>query len=363
MQIFLSLFVLCGVASLLTLLLLTAESYFLDYGECKIKVGEKTLVVIGGQSLLRTLGERKIFLPSACGGKGACGVCKCKVINGAGPLLPTETPYLSDRERKENVRLSCQVKVKQDIEIQIPPEILDVKDFQTTVTKITDLTHDIKGVRFQIPEGEKIDFKAGQFVNFVTPPYGDIDSPTPRAYSIASSPSEKTALELIIRLVPNGICTSFVFEHLKENDPIQIIGPFGEFFLRDSDREIICIAGGSGLGPIRSILLDMIDRGISQRKTTFFFGAVNLKDIYYVEEFSRIQQQHSWFSFVPALSGNEEGHSFERGIITEVVARHYETLDNHEAYLCGSPGMINACIQTLSKKGLPESQIFYDKFA
>ena len=364
LNIILSLGVLCGVTTLLTLLLLAAESYFLDYGECEIRVNdEKVFKVPGGRSLLGTLGDQKLFLPSACGGRGSCGVCKCRVIEGGGPLLPTETPYLSDDERKNQVRLSCQVKVKQNIRIQVPEELLSVKDFLTTVTGITDLTHDIKGLRFTLPEGESVSFKAGQFMNFVAPAYGDVSEPVARAYSIASGPADKTALELIIRYVPEGMCTTYVFKHLKADERIQLIGPFGEFFLRDTDREIIFIAGGSGLAPIRSIVLDMINKGITHRPAAFFFGAVRLKDLYYVDEFQAIAAAHPWFRFIPALSGPETEHSFERGIITDVVARHYTTLDNHEAYLCGSPGMINACVKVLTDKGLPETLVYYDKFS
>lgn len=364
LNIILSLGVLCGISTLLTLLLLAAESYFLDYGECEIRVNdEKVFKVRGGRSLLGTLSDQKLFLPSACGGRGSCGVCKCRVTEGAGPLLPTETPYLTDEEQRNQIRLACQVKVKQNLSISVPEELLSVKDFQTRVTSVTDLTHDIKGVCFELPAGETVSFKAGQFMNFVAPPYGDITQPTARAYSIASAPSAKTALELIIRYVPEGMCTTYVFKHLKAGETIQLIGPFGEFFLRDTDREIIFIAGGSGLAPIRSLVLDMIDRGITHRPATFFFGAVRLKDLYYVEEFQAIAAQHPWFRFVPALSGPETEHSFERGIITDVVARHYPALDHHEAYLCGSPGMINACIKVLTDKGLPEHLVYYDKFS
>lgn len=357
--------VLSALSGVLTLLLLVAEFFFANYGECTIDVnqGEKVLKVEGGASLLTSLAGQKLFLPSGCGGRGSCGTCKCRVLEGAGPLLPTEVPYLNDEEKKSDVRLSCQVKVRGDIKIEVPEELLSIKEFETVIESITDFTHDIKGLRFKLPEGETIKFKAGQFANLFSKPYDDVREETSRAYSISSAPSDNRAIELVIRYVPNGMVTTYVFKHLKEGDKVRLIGPFGEFFLRDTDREIVCIAGGSGLAPIRSIVLDMIDRGISNRKATFFFGAVSQRDLYYVEEFKAIEKAHPWFRFVPALSKDDSEHPYEKGIITEVVARNYGDMKELEAYLCGSPGMIDACVKVLTGKGMPEDRIYYDKFS
>lgn len=357
--------VLSALSGVLTVLLLIAEFFFANYGEVTIDVnsGEKSLKVEGGANLLTTLSGQKLFLPSGCGGRGSCGTCKCRVLEGGGPLLPTETPYLNDQERRSNVRLACQVKVKNDIKIEVPEELLSIKEFVTTVEKITDFTHDIKGLRFRLPDGETIRFKAGQFANLFSEPYDEVRESTSRAYSISSAPSDNKALELVIRYVPNGMVTTYVFKHLKEGDKVRLIGPFGEFFLRNTDREIVCIAGGSGLAPIRSIILDMAEKGINNRKTTFFFGAVSQKDLYYVDEFKAIEKAHSWFRFVPALSRDTTDHPYENGIITDVVARNYGSMANIEAYLCGSPGMIDACEKILTGKGMPREQIFYDKFS
>ncbi|NLF98188.1 MAG: 2Fe-2S iron-sulfur cluster binding domain-containing protein [Candidatus Riflebacteria bacterium] len=357
--------VLSALSGVLTLLLLVAEFFFANYGECTIDVnqGEKVLKVEGGASLLTSLAGQKLFLPSGCGGRGSCGTCKCRVLEGAGPLLPTEVPYLNDEEKKSDVRLSCQVKVRGDIKIEVPEELLSIKEFETVIESITDFTHDIKGLRFKLPEGETIKFKAGQFANLFSKPYDDVREETSRAYSISSAPSDNRAIELVVRYVPNGMVTTYVFKHLKEGDKVRLIGPFGEFFLRDTDREIVCIAGGSGLAPIRSIILDMIDRGISNRKATFFFGAVSQRDLYYVEEFKAIEKEHPWFRFVPALSKDDSDHPYEKGIITEVVARNYGDMKELEAYLCGSPGMIDACVKVLTGKGMPEDRIYYDKFS
>ena len=364
-SILLSVFVLCAITGGLTILLLVAESYFRDYGECEILVNEGTrkFTVKGGASLLSTLGEQKLFLPSGCGGRGTCGICKCRVLEGGGPVLPTETPYLTPADLQNNTRLSCQIRVRERTKIAIPEELLSIREYWAPLARLTDLTHDIKGLRFELPEGETVSFKAGQYFNLVAPPYEEITSPNPRAYSTSSAPSDKNALEFVIRLVPSGIVTTYVFNHLKVQEKVQLIGPFGEFYLRNTDREIICIAGGSGLAPIRSIILDMIDRNITHRKCTFFFGAVRTKDLYYVDEFKAIEQKHPWFKFVPALSGPETDHPYERGLITDVVGKHYENLESHEAYLCGSPGMINACVTMLTKKGLPENLVYFDKFS
>ena len=357
--------VICALTGGLTILLLIAESVFANYGEVNIDVnkGEKTFKTRGGSSLLRTLSSQKLFLPSGCGGRGSCGTCKCKVLEGGGPLLPTETPYLNDEERKTGIRLSCQLKVKNDIKIEVPEELLSIKEFETVIEKITDYTHDIKGLRFKLSEGETIKFRAGQFANLFSKPYDDVKEETSRAYSISSAPSDNRAIELVVRYVPNGMVTTYVFKHLHEGDRVKLIGPFGDFFLRDTDREIVCIAGGSGLAPIRSIILDMIDRGITNRKATFFFGAVSTRDLYYVEEFKAIEKQHPWFKFIPALSRDDSGHPYARGLITNVVADNYNDMKNIEAYLCGSPGMIDACEKMLTGKGMPKTQIFYDKFS
>ncbi len=356
--------VLCAISGALAALLLVAEHFLADYGECTIDVnqGERRFTVTGGGDLLSNLGEQKLFLPSACGGRGSCGLCKCRILAGGGPVLPTELPYLTEDEQARDVRLACQVKVKRDLEVQVPQELLSVREFTATVERIEDLTHDIKLFRFALDGDERIRFRAGQYVQLVVPPYDEVREETFRAYSIASPPSDDGAVDLVIRLVPNGIVTTYCFEHLREGDTARLTGPFGEFRLHESDRECLFIAGGSGLAPFRSMVLDMIEHE-NTRKATFYFGAVEEKDLYYVDFFSKLAAEHDWFSYVPALSGAAEGHGYETGLVTEVVGRHYESLDNHEAYLCGSPGMIDACIKVLADKGLDDERVFYDKFS
>ena len=195
----------------LAIIIIVAEYFFNNYGECEIDInnGDKVLTVEGGSSLLSTLAGQKIFIPSACGGKATCGLCKVQILEGAGPLLPTEEPYLTEDERADNYRLSCQVKIKTNIRIVIPDELFNIKEYVTTIESIDQLTHDIKGFRFKLPEGESIKFKAGQYMQLYTKPYDKVRESVYRAYSIANAPSDNDAIELIIRLVPDGICTTY----------------------------------------------------------------------------------------------------------------------------------------------------------
>ena len=354
-----------AVSVTLAFIIIVAEYFFNNYGECEIDInnGEKVLKVEGGSSLLSTLSGQKIFIPSACGGKATCGLCKVQVMQGAGPLLPTEEPYLSEDERKNDYRLSCQIKVKNDIRILIPEELFNIKEYVTTIESITQLTHDIKGFRLKLPEGEAVQFKAGQYMQLYTRPYAKIKESVYRAYSIASPPSDHEAIELIIRLVPDGICTTYAHTQLSEEDTVNISGPYGDFYLRGDCSEIIMIAGGSGLAPMKSIILDVLEKEMDI-KMNFFFGAVTKKDLYYLDYFSDLAERHDNLQFIPALSkpAPEDNWDGEVGLITEVVDRYIEDGSAMEGYLCGSPGMINACLRVLDNKGTKEERIFYDKF-
>jgi Na+-transporting NADH:ubiquinone oxidoreductase subunit F len=359
-----------GIISLislsLTVMILIVDATIGNYGECKIDInnGEKELVIEGGSSLLSSLNSEGIFIPSACGGKGSCGLCTLKVLEGGGDILPTETPWLDEEQIKDNVRLSCQVKVKQDIKIEIPAEFFLIKQFTTKVESIKDLTHDIKEVRLRLDDPPELEFKAGQFVQILTPVYEESSEEVYRAYSVSSAPHEKGIIEMQIRLVPNGICTTYVHNYLKEGDEMVVNGPYGDFYLQDTDREIVFVAGGSGMAPIKSILMDM-KKNNNKRKATYFFGAVTKKDLFHVDTMKQFEKDLADFEFVPGLSGPEESDNWdgETGLITEVIDRKLKNGENHEAYLCGSPGMIDACVEVLKKKGIPEDLIFYDKFA
>lgn len=353
------------ISVFLALLMVIADATIGNYGVVTINVnnGTRELEVLGGQPLLRALQQEGIFIPSACGGRGSCGLCKVKVVEGGGDYLPTELPFINEEERQQLIRLSCQVKVKNDVAIEIPEELFYVKEFTTTVERIRDLTHDIKEVTLRLIDPDQITIKAGQYIQFVVPEYEDLDEEVYRAYSVASNPGDATHVELEIRLVPGGICTTYVHEHLKEGDEVTINGPYGDFYLRDSDAPIIFIAGGSGMAPIKSILLDMAKQQ-NGRRAQYFFGARSHRDLFLLEEMKGLEQSIPDFTFVPALSEplEEDNWEGEVGLITDVVRRSVQNGAASEAYLCGSPGMIDACIKVLTELGVSEDRIFYDKF-
>lgn len=346
-------------------LLLVAERYLASYGPCRIEInrGSKTLNVEGGKPLLALLTSRQIFIPSACGGRGTCAYCKVKILSGAPPIAPTELTLLTPQELADNVRISCQVKVRNDLAIEIPENLFLVKRFTAAVERIRDLTHDIKELRLRLLDPPEIQFTPGQYIQLEVPPYGDNPEPVYRAYSISSTPSDRGHVELIIRLVPGGICTTWVFTRLKPGDTVAFNGPHGDFRLSDTPREMVWIAGGSGMAPFWGMARHMLQHRI-QRPCTYFFGAVATRDLFFLDEFRQLEAQLPTFRFVPALSGNphDDGWTGERGLITHVVDRHVAAGDDKEAYLCGSSGMIDAAVKVLKAKGITEERIFYDKF-
>lgn len=369
-ELFFAPLVVSAISAVLAALISVVDMIVNNYGIVKISInkGKKELEVKGGANLLNTLSAQKIFLPSACGGRGSCGACKCKVISDVGPHLPTETPYMTKEEIDENVRLSCQIKVKKDIEIEIPDVLFNVKQFEGVLEKLTDVTHDIKELIVSIGD-ETIEFEAGMYVQLVVPPYGKIRGETQRAYSMSSSPSDKHHIGLLVRLVPGGIATTWVHTELKQGQKIRVIGPFGEFHRRETDAVMVCVAGGSGMAPFRSIFSDMYDRQINNRDVWYFFGARTGKDMFYLDELRELEKKWEKFHFVPALSEPqpEDKWEGETGIITDVLDRYLKekigTEVDREGYLCGSPGMIGACNKVMTDNGIPLEKIYYDKFA
>ncbi len=357
-----------AISGVLAALLVIAEFYLANYGECQIDIndGNKVLKIKGGSSLLSSLGQQKIFLPSACGGRGTCGYCKCKVVEGVGPLLPTEEPLLEADQIANQTRIACQVKVKQDIKIQIPEELFNIKQFDSEVTLIKDLTYDIKLIRMKLLEPSEITFKAGQYVQLQSKPYGKVKESVSRAYSIASAPSGKHHIDLMIRQVPEGVCTTWVHSHLQEGERVTMIAPVGDFFLREGEGEIIMVAGGSGMAPLASMLYDVAEHPIN-RPITYFFGAVTKKDVFYLEEMQELEKQIPDFHFVPALSAPtpEDEWEGETGLITVSLGNYLKDRENADvqAYMCGSPGMVNACVGVLTTHGLDKTNIFFDPFA
>jgi Na+-transporting NADH:ubiquinone oxidoreductase subunit F len=359
-ELLIPIIVLTGVSLFLGGLILLADRFLADYGECTIRInGEKELVVRGGATVHSCLTANKIFIPSACGGKATCGLCKGRVITDVGPLLPTERPFMSKAELADGTRLLCQVKVKKDINIVIPEAYFLVKEFKSRVESITPLTHDTRLFRFRLIDPTDITFKPGQFIQFRISGAGE-----ERAYSIASSPNSRDMVELIVRLVPGGLCTSYMFNKLKAGDEIFLTGPYGEFFLReDTEDPIVCVAGGSGSAPIRSIISYLREKG-STRKIYSFYGGRTPKDIYFTEEYAQLSREMPNFIHIPAVSDSADGDGWtgERGLITQVMERHLHDLPQYEAYMCGPPVMIEFATKLLCKKGMCPERIYYDKF-
>jgi Na+-transporting NADH:ubiquinone oxidoreductase subunit F len=353
-----------GTGVVLAIVLVVAERYLASYGPCVIDVnkGAKRLEIEGGKTLLAALMGQSIFIPSACGGRGTCSYCKLKVLSGAPPIAPTELTLLTPEEQKASVRISCQVKVRNDLAIEIPEQLFLVKQFKGVVERIRNLTHDIKELRIRLVEPAAIEFTPGQYVQLEAPAYGDNPEPVYRAYSISSPPSDKGRIELIIRLVPNGICTTWVFTQLKQGDTVRLNGPYGEFRLTPGDAPMVWVAGGSGMAPFWSMARHLREHGV-RRPCTYFFGAVKQRDLFLLDEFRELEKAMPDLRFVPALSAAEDdGWAGERGIITQVVDRHVAPGTDAEGYLCGSSGMIDAAVRVLKAKGIPESRIFYDRF-
>ncbi|MFC1538763.1 NADH:ubiquinone reductase (Na(+)-transporting) subunit F [Candidatus Latescibacterota bacterium] len=352
--------VLSSISLFLGIMLIFADKFFGDYGECKLIINdEKEFIVNGGSTILSYLSANKIFIPSACGGKATCGFCKGRVVSDVGPLLPTEKPFMSKKEITDNTRLLCQVKVKKETKIVIPEEYFNVKEFSTTVESITPLTHDTKMFRFKLIEPSEIKFKPGQYIQFRVPDAGE-----ERAYSVASNPNETNIVELIVRLVPGGLCTTYMFKKLLVGDQIYLTGPYGDFYLREeTDCPIVCVAGGSGSAPIRAILSYLRDKK-SKRKIISFYGGRTPKDIYFTEEYKKLSEEMEDFTHVPAISEPEDGDGWEgeKGLITEPMEKYLGDLSDYEAYMCGPPAMLHFCTILLKKHGIDENKIWFDEF-
>lgn len=363
-EIMMTTLALTAISAVFALLLTIANNTIGNYGEVKLFINnEEEIIIEGGDTLLNSLIQEKIFIPSACGGKGTCGYCKVQVHEGGGPVLATELPFLTEEEVADNVRLSCQTKVKEDIRIQIPEELFNVKEFDVVVEEIEDLTNVIKRLRFRLPEGEEMSFKPGQYVQLKAPLYDGNDEEVYRAYSLASSPSEKNYIELVIGYVPEGIATTYVHQHLEVGDVVNINGPYGDFYYQENDREMAMVAVGTGVAPILSILKHMQEHDI-KRKATFYFGAKTPSDLFMLDYFKELEETLDDFSFIPCLSrvGEEDEWDGYRGRVNNALEELVENTDNLEAYLCGNEPMINSVTDALTAKGMDEELIMYDKF-
>lgn len=357
--------VLCfaGLLVALTVLLNLAGRYLVNYGTCKVDIndGEKPLEVAGGQSLLAALVSQGVFIPSACGGKGSCGYCKVTVLSGGGPVLPTETPYLSPLEVRLGVRLACQVKIRGNIAIRVPEELLNVKQYRATLASATLVTHDIREINMRLEEGQEIRYRPGQYVQIQAPaPGGDVF----RAYSISSPAHEHQAVQLIVRLVPGGIASTYL-HGLKEGAAMTFTGPYGEFRLsEDPDEEIICVGGGCGMAPMANIIDTLYERW-PDRSCYLFFGCRSKKDAFYYERWTELARRHPNFKVIYALSDPlppGEAWDGETGFVHLAVDKRLAPGVKRQAFLCGPPPMIEAVTEVLRAKGLPPDKIFYDKF-
>ncbi len=358
--------VISGIGAVLALLLELADRFIADYGECQIRInGEKELTVQGGSPLLFTLQDEGIFIPSACGGKGTCAYCKVKVLEGGGPVLPTELPYLTSEETEDHIRLSCQVKVRSDLAIEIPDDLFLIREFKVRVDRIEELTLYIKGITLALvaPE-EGIAHKPGQYIQLEIPKYKLSSAPEFRAFSMASLPGKGQKIELFVGLVEKGIVSTYIHDYLKEGDELVMRGPFGDFYYRDSEREILMIATGTGLAPILSILRHMREDKV-RRETTLFFGTRVEEDLYCVEELRELEKELPDFSYIPTLSRVPDSSSWEgeRGRVTDLIEKRIPDGADLDVYICGSAEMVDSCLKILEKKRIPGEQVYFDKFS
>jgi len=293
-------FVFAGLTAVLAIGLIVAERFLVNYGICKLDInaGEEPLEVEGGQTLLSALYANEIFIPSACGGKGSCGFCKITVTSGGGPLLPIEKPFLTRNEIRSDVRLACQVKIREDIFVRIPSDLLNVKLFDASVEAVRELTYDMKEVRFKISDPEGILQRPGQYVQVQAP---SPEGPIFRAYSISSPAYETDVVELVVRQIPDGICSTYI-HNLQEGDAVTFTGPYGEFYLNeDPDTEIVCVGGGAGMAPMKNIIYSLYDKQ-PDRVCWLFFGCRTTQDIFYLEEFKELAEKYPNFNLIYALS-------------------------------------------------------------
>ena len=394
-----------GVMLGLVGLLLAARRYLVPQGTITVAInggGENDLVSAPGTSLLGALTEGGIFVPSACGGQGTCGVCKVQVDSGGGSLLPTEASHITRGEAREGWRLSCQVKLKQDIAIEVPAEVFDVQRWTCTVRSNRNVATFIKELVLELPPGDTVPFRAGGYIQIECPPHtvqfsdfdvdeiyrGDWDhfnlwryeshvvEPVSRAYSMANYPEERGIIMLNVRIatppprmndVPPGIMSSYIFG-LKPGDTVDITGPFGEFYARETDNEMVFIGGGAGMAPMRAHILDQFKRIHTGRKISFWYGARSLREAFYREDFDSLAREHDNFEWHLALSEPlpEDEWTGATGFIHQVL--HDEYLHDHPApedieyYMCGPPMMNDACKKMLNDLGVEPESIMLDDF-
>lgn len=393
---------------MLVALLLYVRKRLVPEGKVKITInGEKEIEHERGCTLLQALSDEQVFVPSACGGGGSCGTCKGKVLSGGGEILPTELAHISRKMAAEHYRLFCQVKVRENMAIEIPKEFFGIKKWTCKVVSNHNVATFIKELVLQLPEGESMDFRSGGYVQIDIPRcvvrYADIEVDEPfrrdwemmglfdlkmrnpagtiRAYSMANHPAENHIVMLNVRVaippinrktrrmekVNPGVSSSYIFS-LKPGDEVTVSGPYGDFFVQDSDREMMFIGGGAGMAPMRSHIFDQFKNKHTQRKTTFWYGGRSRKELFYKEEFEQLAAEHDNFEFHIALSDAQPSDNWTgyTGFIHEVIYENY--LKNHpnpediEYYICGPPMMLQAVLKMLDSLGVTSEMIHYDDF-
>ncbi len=405
-EIYLGVVMFTAIVLSLVVIILFARSRLVITGDVTIQVNadpENAIVVSAGDKLLNTLASKKIYLPSACGGSGTCAQCECIVLDGGGDILPTETVHINKKQARAGMRLSCQVMVKSDMKIEIPPEIFSIRKWECEVVSNPNVATFIKELTLKLPEGENVDFRAGGYIQIECPPhklrYMDFDiereyqeewdkyniwryvsnvkNTTVRAYSMANYPGEKGVIKLNVRIatppprapenVPPGIMSSYIF-NLKPGDKVTISGPFGEFFAKETDAEMVFIGGGAGMAPMRSHIFDQLKRIKSNRKISFWYGARSYREMFYVEEFDQLQKENKNFKWYAALSEPllEDNWTGLTGFIHQVLYEEY--LKDHPApedcefYMCGPPLMNSAVVNMLDNLGVEPENILLDDF-
>ncbi|CAI8788724.1 NADH:ubiquinone reductase (Na(+)-transporting) subunit F [Methylocaldum szegediense] len=387
----------------LVFVILGAKSKLVASGNVDIVInGERTVSVPIGGKLLTALADNNLFVSSACGGGGTCAQCRVKVFEGGGDILPTELSHITKREAAEGDRLACQVTVKQNMKIQVPDEVFGVKKWVATVRSNRNVASFIKELVLELPKGEHIDFRAGGYIQIECPPYHvkftdfDIDerfrdewdrynlwqyesivkTPAVRAYSMANYPEENEIIMLNVRIatpppgtkgIPPGVMSSYIFS-LKPGDKVTVSGPFGEFFARDTDNEMVFVGGGAGMAPMRSHIFDQLLRLKTKRKMTFWYGARSLREAFYVDEFNKLQEEYPNFKWYLALSepkpeDNWTGYvGFIHSVLYENYLKNHPAPEDCEYYLCGPPMMNTAVIKMLEDIGVERENIMLDDF-
>ena len=388
----------------LVFVILAARSKLVAGGSVQITINDdKNLQVPTGGKLMNALADVGIFVPSACGGGGTCGQCTVRVLEGGGAILPTETSLISKREAKDHYRLSCQVAVKQDMRVTMPEEIFGIRKIDCTVVSNRNVASFIKELVLELPEGEELDFKAGGYIQIECPPhdlkYSDFDideefhdewdrynlwryeshvkQAETRAYSMASFPLERTTVKLNVRIatpppgaddsIPPGVMSSFIFS-LKAGDPATISGPYGEFFAKDTDNEMVFIGGGAGMAPMRAHIFDQLKRLHSTRKISFWYGARSFREMFYVDEFDELARDNDNFTWHIGLSeplpeDNWTGYTgFIHNVLYDQYLAKHPTPEDCEYYLCGPPMMNTAVVKMLDDLGVTSEHIMLDDF-